>query len=129
MTVFVAPPDLYRVDEQGVHLLASHSAISDHLTFPAEPGQDVVELDTEGTLYTWTSQEFTPPAPALADGEFTVYGVGYVEFAQGLLVEGRLTTCDPAQLSIGGRMTVVTIPFAGGQTFAFAPVTDEESKG
>lgn len=130
MTTFVAPHDLFRVDGDRVFLIASRSSTSEHLVFPAEPGQEVVELAPEGVLYTWTSQEFPPPSPpALSDGEFRPYGVGYVEFPEGLLVEGRLTTCDPAELEIGGRMKVVLEPFAGGETFAFAPVPADEAEG
>ncbi|QHE70285.1 hypothetical protein GFS60_03866 [Rhodococcus sp. WAY2] len=47
-----------------------------------------------------------------------------MKFPEGLLVEGRLTTCNPDELTIDGRMRVVVVPFAGGDTFAFAPVTD-----
>jgi uncharacterized OB-fold protein len=125
MTTFVTPTDLFRVDGDRVYLIASRSSTSDHLVFPAESDQEVVELAPEGLLYTWTSQEFPPPSPpALPDGEFRPFGVGYVEFPEGLLVEGRLTTCNPDELTIDGRMRVVVVPFAGGDTFAFAPVTD-----
>ncbi|MDV7241891.1 MULTISPECIES: Zn-ribbon domain-containing OB-fold protein [Rhodococcus] len=128
MAEFVSPPDLFRVDGENVHLLASTSSTSQYLVFPAEPDRSVIELSSEGTLYTWTSQEFPPPSPpALKDGEFRSYGVGYVEFPEGLLVEGRLTSCDPSELPIGGRMKVVTIPFAGGETFAFEPIKADES--
>ncbi|OOL33382.1 hypothetical protein GQ85_01820 [Rhodococcus rhodochrous] len=125
MTTFVPPSDLFRVDGDSVYLIASRSSTSDHLVFPAEPGQEVLELGPEGRLYTWTSQEFPPPSPpALPDGDFRPFGVGYVEFPEGLLVEGRLTTCNPDELTIGGRMQVVLVPFAGGETFAFAPAMD-----
>lgn len=123
---FTAPDGLFRTGDDGVHLIASRSSRSEFLVFPAEPGQETVELSTSGTLYTWTSQEFVPPPPALPDGEFRSYGVGYVEFPEGILVEGRLTTCDPAELTIGGPMGVITIPFAGGETFAFTPAPGNE---
>jgi uncharacterized OB-fold protein len=127
---YTTPSGLYRAGSEGVHLLASKSSTSTHLVFPAEPEQEIVELGCEGALFTWTSQEFPPPSPpAVPDGEFHSYGVGYVEFAEGLLVEGRLTTCDPARLAIGSRMRVITVPFAGGETFAFEPVAVEDSQG
>ena len=37
-------------------------------------------------------------------GDFEPYAVGYVEFPEGILVEGRLTVNDPAQLVIGALM-------------------------
>ena len=55
---FQTPADLFRVDSDGVRLQASTSSISDYLTFPAEPGQERVDLSPEGVLFTWTSQEF-----------------------------------------------------------------------
>lgn len=125
---FTTPDGLYRVGDDGVHLIASRSSRSQFLVFPAEPGQETVELGTFGTLYTWTTQEFPPPSPpAIHEDEFRSYGVGYVEFPEGILVEGRLTTCEPADLTIGGPMRVVTVPFAGGETFAFSPSTESES--
>ena len=128
MTSFVPPENLFRVDGDSVYLIASTSSTSNHLVFPAEPGQEVVELGPEGSLYTWTSQEFPPPSPpALPNGEFRPFGVGYLEFDEGLLVEGRLTTCDPTELTIGRRMRVVVEPYAGGKIFAFAPTSDSET--
>lgn len=122
-TVFETPSDLFRVDGDDVRLLASLSTTSEFLVFPPEPGMEVIELSPEGSLFTWTSQEFPPPSPpAIPDGaEFTPYGVGYVEFPEGLLVEGRLTTLDPDQLTIGATMRVVIVDYAGGSTFAFSP--------
>lgn len=123
MSEFATPDGLFRVDGEDVYLQASTSSVSESLVFPPEAGQDRVELGPTGVLYSWTSQEFPPPSPpALPDGEFRRYGVGYLEFPEGLLVEGRLTTCDPDDLEIGGAMKIVIIPFAGGDTFAFMPI-------
>lgn len=123
MSKFSTPTDLFIEVDDGVRLLASSSSVSDNLVFPAEEGQETVRLSPTGTLYTWTSQEFPPPSPPAIreDGEFSPFGVGYVEFSEGLLVEGRLTTCLASELAIGMPMKVVLVPFAGGETFAFAP--------
>lgn len=53
---FTAPDGLFRVGDDGVHLIASRSSRRSSWVFPAEPGQETVELSTSGTLYTWTSQ-------------------------------------------------------------------------
>ncbi|MCK0517378.1 Zn-ribbon domain-containing OB-fold protein [Williamsia sp. DF01-3] len=117
--------NLFVEDGDEVRLLVSTSSTSPHLVFPAEPGRDVISLNTEGRLYTWTSQEFRPPAPPyIGPEQFTRFGVGYVDFPEGVRVEGRLTTCDPAELAIGQRMRTVVIPFGEAVTFAFEPVED-----
>jgi uncharacterized OB-fold protein len=80
-------------------------------------------LPTRGTLWTWTTQGFEPKPPYVADGdgEFAPYGVGYVEFAGYLRVEGRLTEGDPEQLRIGMPMRVVAVTRGDRVTYAFAP--------
>lgn len=75
-------------------------------------GQDVSveELPGQGTLWTWTVQQFMPKSP-YNSGEtmetFRPYGVGYVELPGGVRVEGRLTENDPDKLKIGMPMEVV----------------------
>ena len=75
-------------------------------------GQDVAieELPGRGTLWTWTIQHFMPKTP-YNSGEtqetFQPYGVGYVELAGGVRVEGRLTENDPNKLEIGMEMELV----------------------
>jgi len=83
-------------------------------------------LPGRGTLWTWTTQGFEPKPPYVADGdgEFVPYGVGYVEVAGFLRVEGRLTEADPARLAIGMPVSVVAVERAGRTTFAFAPVDE-----
>ena len=121
--------NLYVDHGDTVHLLASTSAVGQSLVFPAEPNEKVVPVACEGTLFTWTSQEFPPPAPPyVGTGEFTRYGVGYVEFPEGILIEGILTTCDPEALTIGGTMRTVLISLGDVQTFAFEPVRTERDK-
>ncbi len=96
--------------------------------FPALPGDEEVLLSRTGTLFTWTTQEFAPPSPPYHGPEkFEPYAVGYVEFPEGVLVEGRIATSDFGSLSIGMPMSVVVVPFrteADGTvivTYAFAP--------
>ncbi|HNP56750.1 MAG TPA: OB-fold domain-containing protein [Gordonia sp. (in: high G+C Gram-positive bacteria)] len=130
--------DLFVRDDGAVRLVASRRTATGVVDFPALTGDQGAAGDVEqillsprGTLFTWTTQEFPPPSPpyAGAPGDFEPYAVGYVEFPEGILVEGRLTVNDPAQLVIGALMETVTIPFdlAGDpvrsvETFGFAPV-------
>jgi uncharacterized OB-fold protein len=86
-------------------------------------------LARRGRLWAWTTQEFPPPAPPYAGptgGAFVPYGVGYVELADEVRVETRLTTTEG--LRIGIEMELELLPFrtdADGNevvTFAFRPV-------
>jgi uncharacterized OB-fold protein len=121
--------NLYVEHGDTVHLLASTSAVGQSLVFPAEDDQKQIPVASEGTLFTWTSQEFRPPSPPyVGSGDFTRYGVGYVEFPEGILIEGILTTCDPEALTIGGAMRTVIISLGDVQTFAFEPVGTENGK-
>jgi len=85
-------------------------------------------LPPRGTLWTWTTQGFEPPAPPYVsgedDGEFAPFAVGYVEFAGLLRVEGRLTEPEPSRLRIGMPMEVVALERGDRVTYAFAPVDE-----
>jgi len=117
-----------RCDSCGTHVFPEQGSC------PNCTGTDVstVELSRRGTLWTWTVQGFPPKAPPYAgpvDPEhFEPYGVGYVELANEVKVESRLTVSDPAQLSIGMEMELVVVPLTvddnGDEvvTYAFAPV-------
>lgn len=97
-------------------------------------GQDVerMPLARQGTLWTWTVQAFPPKSPPYAGGEapgeFTPFGIGYVELPGQVRVEARLTEGDPARLRIGMPMELAIVPLrreANGadiMTFAFRPV-------
>jgi uncharacterized protein len=94
-----------------------------------------VELPRRGTLWTFTTQNFRPPAPPYAGDDtaetFQPFAVGYVELPGALRVEARLTEADPAKLFIGQQMELRIVPLrtdpAGNQTmiYAFAPVAGE----
>ena len=86
-------------------------------------------LSRRGRLWAWTTQEFPPPAPPYtgpSGAAFVPYGVGYVEVADEVRVETRLT--KTTGLTIGMDMELVLVPFrtdADGNevvTFAFRPV-------
>jgi uncharacterized OB-fold protein len=86
-------------------------------------------LPPRGRLWAWTTQEFPPPSPPYAGvmgDAFVSFGVGYVELADEVKVETRLTQTDG--LRIGMEMELVLVPFRvdgdGNEvvTFAFRPV-------
>ena len=88
-----------------------------------------IELSTEGTLYTYTTQEFPPPLPYKGNRSpdlFRPYVVGFVELSEGVLVETLIVDANPAELRIGQPLvsTTTTLETADGQslvTFAFRP--------
>jgi uncharacterized protein len=128
--------DLYSGLPDRPRLLASRCrACGDH-AFPSgaacarcsSSDVEVVELADHGTVWTWTSQEFRPPSPPYTGPEtFERYYVGFVELADELYVEGRLTGFDGRAPEIGEGVELVMIPFrldeAGDEAVihAFAP--------
>jgi len=112
------------------------------VTFPTQdscprcPSTEMAEhlLSPRGRLWAWTTQEFPPPSPPYAGptgGAFVPYGVGYVELADEVRVETRLTEIQG--LTTGMEMELVLVPFHidsdGNEvvTFAFRPVGGADS--
>ena len=88
-------------------------------------------LDRRGRLWAWTTQDYPPPSPPYmgpTGKEFVPFGIGYVELADEVKVETRLTEADPDALATGMAMELVLIPLRtddeGNEvvTFAFQPV-------
>jgi uncharacterized protein len=118
-------------------LIGSRCGACGIVTFPSQgscprcAATEMVEhlLARRGRLWAWTTQEFPPPSPPYTGptgAAFVPYGVGYVELADGVRVETRLTETEG--LENGIEMELVVVPFrtdAGGNevvTFAFRPV-------
>jgi uncharacterized OB-fold protein len=132
---------LFRVDGDRAVLFASRRRSTGVVKFPAERPElfdgapeiqediEVVELSTEGTLYTYTTQQFPPPLPYKGNRDpkvFKPYVVGFVELPEGVLVETLIIGAEPADLRIGQPLvsTTSTLETADGQslvTFAFRP--------
>ncbi|KBZ61170.1 OB-fold domain-containing protein [Mycobacterium marseillense] len=140
MTALIAE-GLFRVDGERAVLFASRRRSSGAVKFPAERPElfdgdpeiqediESIELSTEGTLYTYTTQEFAPPLPYKGNREpkaFQPYVVGFVELPEGVLVETLIVGANAAELRIGQSLvsTTTTLETADGQslaTFAFRP--------
>lgn len=122
--------DLLRLAPDGgsVTLLAGRHKDTGRLVFPLPQGPDwqPEDLPPTGRLWSFTIQRFRPKSPPYAGPDaFVPYAVGYVDLGA-LVVEGRLTGVDAADLHIG--MAMRTVPLAleldGGRrvaTYAFAP--------
>ena len=136
---------LFRVDGDRAVLFASRRRSSGVVKFPAERPElfdgdqeiqddiEPIELATEGTLYTYTTQEFAPPLPYKGNRDpkvFKPYVVGFVELAEGVLIESLIVGVNPAELRIGQSLvsTTTTLETADGQsllTFAFRPADSD----
>jgi uncharacterized OB-fold protein len=132
---------LFRVDGDRAVLFASRRRSSGVVKFPAERPElfdgdpdiqgdiEAIELSTTGTLYTYTTQQFPPPLPykGIRDPKvFRPYVVGFVELAEGVLVESLFVGAPADQQRIGQPLvsTTTTLETAEGQsllTFAFRP--------
>jgi uncharacterized OB-fold protein len=132
---------LFRVDGDRAVLLGSRRRSTGVVKFPAERPElfdgspetqsdiDPVELSTEGTLYTFTTQEFAPPLPYKGNRDpktFVPYVVGFIELEDGLLVESLIIGAAAHDLRIGQRMVsaTTTLETESGEsflTFAFRP--------
>lgn len=82
-------------------------------------------LPDRGRLWAYTVQCFAPKPPFRHDGDFTPFGVGYVDLGP-VIVESRLTVADPARLApdLPMRLTLVPAYDDGGTTvltYAFEP--------
>jgi uncharacterized OB-fold protein len=96
---------------------------ADTCPYCATSDPEPVELTGPTTLWAWTAVTAPPPGYL---GE-TPYGVGVVEFPEGIRVIGRLTENDPTTLFLGQPMALHIVPLhrdAEGNdvlTYAFAP--------
>jgi uncharacterized OB-fold protein len=129
-------PGLVRWGASGPQLIAGRRSGVAGLVFPAaDPAQSDIEtvvLSSRGTLWSWTVQRFEPRSPPYrtsAGGGFEPYLVGYVEFPEGLIVEGRIVTRgEEDALRVGELMETIVIPLFVDETaepvhiFAFRPL-------
>jgi uncharacterized protein len=132
---------LFRVDGERAVLLGSRRRSTGVVKFPAERPElfdgspdtqadiEPLELSTEGTLYTFTTQEFAPPLPYKGNRDpkvFEPYVVGFVELEDGILVEALIIDAVANELRIGQRLVsaTTTLETEAGETlltFAFRP--------
>jgi uncharacterized OB-fold protein len=85
-------------------------------------------LSRDGTVWTWTTQDFRPKLPYRGEGtdaDFEPFVLGYVELEGEVRVESRLLV-DRRDVRIGMKVELVIVPLyrndAGEDvvTFAFA---------
>ena len=92
-------------------LIASRCAACGIVAFPVQDScprcasTEMAEhlLSRRGRLWAWTTQEFPPPSPPYAGptgDAFVPYGVGYVELADEVRVETRLTETEGLRIGM-----------------------------
>ena len=132
-------PDVFTWPSDSPQLIGARCPDCVAITFPFQSscprcGNAEMEqhlLPRQGTLWTWTTQEFLPKEP-YASGEtmetFRPYGVGMVQLGDEVRVEGRLTESEPSKLRIGMPVELAIVPFRTDDdgtdvmVYAFAPV-------
>ena len=131
---------LFTWPSEDPRLIGSKCKNCGEITFPAQNScpncclEDVenIHLSNKGKLWTWTVQGFFPKSPPYAGPDtpetFVPFGVGYIELADEVKVESRLTENDPEKLKIGMDMELVIERFREDEEgndvmiFAFRPV-------
>lgn len=113
-----ALPDLFDWTEDGVRLQSAKCNSCGTYFFPAShhqhrpgcsrQGVEDVFLSRRGKLATYTIQHYMCPPPFQTDVDITPYGVGMVEFPEGISVTGIITESDLDALKTGLDMETTT---------------------
>ncbi len=65
-------------------------------------------LSKKGKLYSYTIQYYQPPKPFVPADPFVPFGIGLVEFPEGIRVCGQMMDCDPEKdLKLGMDVEMV----------------------
>jgi uncharacterized OB-fold protein len=111
-------PDLFDWTKDGVRLQSAKCNTCGTYFFPAShhqhrpgcsrQGVENVFLSRRGKLATYTVQYYMCPPPFKTAGDITPYGIGMVEFPEGISVTGIITETDLNALKIGLDMETTT---------------------
>ena len=111
-------PDLFDWTQDGVRLQSAKCNSCGTYFFPAShhqhrpgcsrEGVENVFLSKKGKLATYTVQYYMCPPPFKTAGDITPYGVGMVEFPEGISVAGIIAESDLNALKIGLDMETTT---------------------
>jgi uncharacterized OB-fold protein len=111
-------PDLFDWTKDGVRLQSAKCNTCGTYFFPAShhqhrpgcsrEGVENVFLSRRGKLATYTVQYYMCPPPFKTAGDITPYGIGMVEFPEGISVTGIITESDLNALKIGLDMETTT---------------------
>ena len=106
-----AVPDLFDAAEDGIRLRSAKCNSCGTYFFPPSHAQhrpgcsrenvEEVLLSNGGKLTTYTIQHYMCPPPFKTSGDITPYGLGLVEFPEGISVAGIIVDSDLDALRIG----------------------------
>lgn len=123
-------------DGSRLTLYGGRSRDSGEIVFPMPEGAEAerferMPLKSEGTLWSYTVQRFPPKNPPYIGptdpANFTPFALGYVELPGEVIVETRIETDAPEELSVGLPMKLTVTRFATDEqgeplyTYAFEP--------
>ena len=107
-------PDLFTWADDGARIMSAKCNTCGTYFFPAShhqhrpgctrEGVENVLLSKRGKLATYSIQHYMCPPPFKTTGDITPYGVGMVEFPEGISVAGLIVESDLNALSIGLEM-------------------------
>lgn len=113
-----ALPDLFEWAEDGVRMQSARCNSCGTYFFPSthaqhrpgcsREGVEKVLLSNKGKLATYTIQHYMCPPPFKTLGDITPYGVGMVEFPEGISVAGLIVESDLDALKIGLEMETIS---------------------
>jgi len=111
---------LFRDAGDGARLLGSRCATCQTPYFPKstlchnalcdDSKMEDAEYGPDGTLWSYSVQNYPPPPPAVTPEPYEPYAVAVVDLDDGLRVAGRLTTADPEQVRVGARVQMILGP-------------------
>ena len=109
--------DLFRWPSEDPRLTISRCMKCGSASFPKAPlcpnpdcskspdNVEVVELSKRGRLHSYTYQIYQPPEPFRMD-PFSPYGIGMVDFPEGLRIYGIITTMENLKIGMEMETTV-----------------------
>lgn len=110
-------PELFSWTDDGVRIRSAKCHDCGTYFFPEYHAQhrpdcprenvEKVLLSNKGKLNTYTIQHFMCPPPFKTDGDIAPYGLGLVEFPEGICVAGLIVETDLESLSLGQEMETV----------------------
>ncbi len=114
-----ALPDLFAWAPDGVRIRSAKCGACGTYFFPeyhaqhrpgcSREGVEKVLLSNQGRLASYTIQHYMCPPPFKTSGDITPYGLGLVEFPEGIQVAGLIVDSDLGALKIG--LTVETTTY------------------
>ena len=111
-------PDLFTWTDDGVRIMSAKCNTCGTYFFPAShlqhrpgcsrEGVEDILLGKNGKLATYTVQHYMCPPPFKTTGDITPYGVGMVEFPEGISIAGLIMESDLTALEIGLEMETIS---------------------